>query len=169
MADYMRTKIEDRAEMFTDSRETVASYLVSGCRKLGKDVLPDGPPHLETVRGILEHVTTTRVSAAVKAKMPERNHWRFLRRPRRKDDIGRVFIHRLEWHTGRGSAGLFSLYFDRIDVGAETFDLLDTIAAVYAALFTQNGLNSSHSETWRRALGLNPGQSTFVIGADTPR
>lgn len=145
----MHRTIKPRPAPFTDSRERVANILFDACGRLS----PAGrggvaAPSLDTVRAILEHVTTTRVPRAVRERVAPANRWRFLKRPRKCDDIGRVFLHRLDWHTGTGSAGLWSLYGDAWLVGESTFQTLDTVAAVYLHLFTRAGLTGTHNDKW---------------------
>jgi hypothetical protein len=73
-------------------------------------------------------------------------------------------LQRLRWHCGTGSANLGASIFAAFDVGRETFDTLDTIAAVYVQLFTDRGLSASNSERWRAALGGGGGTRVFVLG-----
>jgi len=157
-------KISERREPFADSRETVASAVVTACERLTSDALGGyAAPTLENVRAVLDAVTTSRVSANVREKVERRNRWRFLRNARTADTVGRVFLNRLRWHTGTASASLWTLYGDRMDVGAETFEALDTIGAVYVELFSRRGLATSNSERWRGILG-NSGRSHFIVG-----
>lgn len=164
----MNTEIPTRPEPFADSRETVAAAIAAACLQLSPDALGDvGAPSVETVRGALETVTTDRVPANIRAECPPRNHWRFRRSPVRaplaRADVSRVLLHRMQWHNGRGPLSLHGTFSDRFYVGAQTFETLDTIAAVYVHLFTLRGLSRSNSETWSRVLG-NAGQRLFIIG-----
>ena len=107
---------------------------------------------METVRAIIAHGTTTRVRAAVRERVAPVNRWRFLANGRTRDDIGRAFIHRLQWHTGTGAAGLWTVHGDLFNVGEHTFNILDTVAAVFVELFTERGLNGSFNNRWRGIL-----------------
>jgi hypothetical protein len=109
-------------------------------------------PSFETVRALLATVTTTRLTRAERARVTTPNRWRTLATPRRRDDIGRVFLQRLRWHGGRGSATLHSSMFACWDIGHVNFEIIDTVAAVFAHLFFRNGLNGSHSGRWHKAL-----------------
>ncbi|MHC4155349.1 MAG: hypothetical protein ACYST6_10575 [Planctomycetota bacterium] len=149
----MHRTIKARPAPFTDSRERVAEILTAACGRLS----PAGrggvaAPSIETVRSVLERATTTRVTRAVRERVAPVNRWRFLKAPRKYDDVGRVFLHRLQWHTGTGSAGLWTLYGDAWLVGDTTFQTLDTIAAVFVQLFTRDGLNHTHNEKWNALL-----------------
>ena len=158
----MQRKLKTQDKPFSDSRETVAQCIARGCAALtvaGADAGAD----VATVRDVLNRATTARVSVTVRANVKPSNRWRFLSRPRRHDDIGRVFLQRLEWHNGTGSPNLGASIFAAFDVGRETFDALDTIAAVYIHFFGRRGLNRSHSEKWAGALGAN-GSRVFVMG-----
>lgn len=160
----MQRTLKKQREPFEDTRETVAQIIADGCARLsvaGADAGAD----VATVRDVLTRATSTRVSAAVRERVAPRNRWRFLRRARRLDDIGRVFLQRLEWHNGTGSANLGASIFAAFDVGRETFDALDTIAAVYIHFFGRRGLNGSHSEKWADVLtGRGNGSRVFIIG-----
>jgi len=158
----MQRKLKTQTRTFDDSRETVARIIAGGCARLtvaGADVGAD----VATVRDVLNRATTARVSATVRARVAPANRWRFLSRPRRHDDIGRVFLQRLQWHNGTGSPNLGGSIFAAFDVGRETFDALDTIAAVYIHFFGRRGLNRSHSEKWAGVLGQT-GTRYFVMG-----
>lgn len=149
----MYRTIKPRPAPFTDSRERVANILCDACGRLS----PAGrggvaAPSLETVRTILEHVTTARVRRAVRERVAPVNRWRVLKTPRKHDDIGRVFLHRLAWHTGTGSTGLWSVYGDAWYVGESTFQTLDTVAAVFVHLFTRAGLENTHNDKWAAIL-----------------
>lgn len=161
----MQRKISRISEPFADSRETVAQTVAQACARLTPDALNGyPPPDVETVRGALESVTTSRVSAEIRARVVPRNRWRFRRTPRKRDDISRVMLQRLQWHCGTGSANIGASVFAAFDVGAETFETLDTIATVYVYLFTARGLKYSNSERWRAALGDGGGARLFILG-----
>ena len=146
--------IPTRETAFDDNREVIASAIHSA---IVDNLSPEAlggveAPTLETIRGAFESITTARLTKAQTPQDPA-NHWQFLRSPRKRDDISRVMLQRMNWHHGFGSANLWGSMFAQFDVGPETFKSLDTIAAVYVALFTKNGLNRSNSERWARALG----------------
>jgi hypothetical protein len=158
----MQRKLKQRFEPFADSRETVAQYIARGCAMLtvaGADAGAD----VATVRDILERATSTRVSATVRECVKPENQWRFMRSSRKFDDIGRVFLQRLAWQNGTGSPNLGGSIFAAFDVGRETFDALDTIAAVNIHLFGRRGLNRSHSVKWAGILGCS-GSRVFIVG-----
>jgi hypothetical protein len=149
---HEREPLPQRAAPFPDARERVARILTDGCAVLQETDTGHAAPSMETVRAVLERVTTTRLTQRQRDGRAPSMCWRFLRNARTRDAIGRVFLHRLQWHHGTGSANLYGSYFDAFDVGRVAFDTLDTIAAVFTQLFSRHGLAASHNETWRRAL-----------------
>ena len=148
----MKRPIETRPEPFTDSRERLAKILTDAAGMLSPDAAGHAPVSIDTVRAILTHVTTTRIPAVMRAHVPRVNWWRFLCTPRTRDDIGRAMLHRLSWHRGRGSAGLWSVYSDLWNVGEETYNTLDTVAAVFVHMFTVDGLKHTLNEKWAGLL-----------------
>lgn len=149
----MNRNIHGRCEPFTDSRERVAGILTDACARLPRQSIGHAAPSIETVRAIIAHGTTVRISAAVRARVAPVNRWRFLKHGRTRDDIGRAFIHRIQWHTGTGSVNLWTVHSDLWNVGENTFNIIDTVAAVFVELFTSRGLNGSFNNRWRGILG----------------
>ena len=164
----MNTEIPTRAEPFADSRETITRAVADAVLKLSADARGNvNAPDVATVRGAFETVTTERVPRAVRERVAPRNRWRFRRSPERspvqRADVSRVLLNRLRWHSGNGSATLHGTFSDVFYVGRETFETLDTIAAVYIHLFTEHGLKRSNNERWNAILGTS-GARFFVLG-----
>lgn len=156
----MNRNIHGRPEPFTDSRERVADILVNACGRLPRTAIGHAAPDLGTVRAILAHGTTRRISAAVRERVAPVNRWRFLKHGRTRDDIGRAFIHRLQWHTGRGSANLWTVHADLWNIGENTFNIVDTVAAVFVELFNERGLDGSFNNRWRGVLACAAADAT---------
>lgn len=144
--------LPERCEPFTDTRETVARLLRDACARLPENEIGHAAPSIDVIRALLERATTTRLTRAQRANRDAAQQWRTLAAPRRRDDIGRTFIHRLHWHGGRGSATLHSTMFSVWDIGRAAFEIIDTVAAVFAYLFFRDGLTASHSGRWANAL-----------------
>lgn len=162
----MQREIPKRSEPFTDTRERVARLLCDGCACLPASEIGHDAPSIETVRGALATVTTDRLTKRERGTRDASQMWRVLRTPRNRDDIGRTFLHRLQWHGGNGSATLHSSVFAVWNVGRETFEILDTIAAVFIHLFARRGLDNSHSGRWHKAL---TGSATWNAAQNTRR
>jgi hypothetical protein len=136
--------------VFGDTRDAIAAAIVAAMQKLDDDTRGCAVPSADIVRDILARVTT-----ACGTRAPG-NAWRFLKRPRdSRDDVAGVFLHRFEWHTGRGSANLYRTFSDLHRVPRPVFELLDTVAAVLSHMCGR--LDVSHSVQWGAVLGVGNG------------
>ena len=153
-----REPLPTRAAPFPDTRERVAEILTDGCAALPETGTGHAPPSLETVRALLERVTTTRLTRAQRERVTAANAWRTLANARTRDTVGRVFLQRLWWHGGHGSANLWSVYGAVFDIGRKQFETVDTVAAVFVHLFGRHGLKYTNNNRWR---GLLCGSATW--------
>lgn len=145
--------MSEKPGAFNDSREILAAAIVAGFEKLNPETRGCAVPTIERVRDLLQRVTTTKVTRQHRTRCADGHAWRFLSKPRGHDETAAVFLNRFRWHTGRGSAGLWTLYYDAARVPRETFEFLDTAAAVVAHFAGR--LDASHSiATWQRILDI---------------
>jgi hypothetical protein len=132
--------IQAEAEALAAATETLAT----------KGAIPAAIP-ADTIAEWLTHVL--KVDPSRRTAAGERG-LRYLSKARPGDDLGAVFLERLDWHFGRGSAGLGRVFMSQLKAAPELWDQedLDTLALVMAILAGKAG--RSHSDRWAAALGL---------------
>jgi hypothetical protein len=141
---------------FPDSRHELCTAIVAAFEILPPETRGCDVPPVERIAAILKNATTGRVSKFHRTHCAPGNAWRFLRTPRGgcyAAPCAAVFLHRLAWHRGRGSANLHGVYADLFRVSRPDFEMCDTAAAIVAHAL--GGLELSHSFRWGAILPVS--------------